>query len=106
MSPSAIERPDGANRPTSGSPRRAGSATARAVVLRRAATPLTSPLRRIPLQLERAHELHLMLELDAESLPDAPARLGHQRETVGRRRTAGVLDEVRMPRRDQRSPDA
>ena len=46
-----------------------------------------------------------MLELDAELLVHAPARLGHQRERVGRRRAAGVLDEVRVARRDQGAAD-
>ncbi len=46
-----------------------------------------------------------MLELDAEPLAHPAARLDHQRDAVGRGRLAGVLDEVRVARRDQRAAD-
>ena len=68
---------------------------------RRAATAPTVERR----QLERAEELDLVLELDAELLARAPARLGHQRDRVGACGAAGVLDEVRVPRRDLRAAD-
>ena len=64
----------------------------------------SSPRRARPLQrrqLERPEELHLVLELDTELLAHAPARLGHHRDAVGGRRTARVLDEVRVARRDR-----
>ena len=88
--------------------RRAGSAAARAVVLRGGATRPTSPRPEVPLrvrQLERAEELHLVLELDAEPLPHAPPRLDHECDAVGGGRAAGVLDEVRVPRRDLGATD-
>ena len=52
-----------------------------------------------------AQQNHLVLELHPELLPRAPSCLGHQRETVGRRRPAGVLDEVRVLGRDDRAAD-
>src|SRR5207244_6049261 len=56
-------------------------------------------------QVQSAYEPHLALELDAELLRRAAAGLGHQRKSVGRPRLAGVLDEVRVPRRDLRAAD-
>ena len=50
-------------------------------------------------------ESHLVLELDAEPVVHAPTGLGHECERVGARGAAGVLDEVRVPLRDQRSAD-
>src|SRR5262249_57647712 len=47
-----------------------------------------------------------VLELDAVLLPGGAARLGHEGECVRRARAVGVLDEVRMPRRDLRAADA
>ena len=52
-----------------------------------------------------AEEANLVLEHDAEPLVDAPPRLGHQRDRVRRGGAAGVLDEVRVPRRDHRAAD-
>ena len=52
-----------------------------------------------------AEEHDLVLELDAELLARTAARLGHQREAVGGRRAAGVLDEVRVLRRDHGAAD-
>src|SRR5207244_5731197 len=105
-SPTTIERNDGTNCPSSGTPRPAGSAAERAVVLRRAATRLTSPRRPYPLhrrELERAQQLHLVLQLDPELIVHAAPRLGHQREAIRRGRPVGVLDEVRVPGRDERA---
>src|SRR4051812_33861736 len=51
-------------------------------------------------QLQAPEELHLVLELDAEPFERPPPRLRDQREGVGRRRVARVLDEVRVARRD------
>ena len=45
-----------------------------------------------------------MLELDPVAPRARGARLGHQCETVGGRRVAGVLDEVRVLRRDHAPP--
>ena len=45
-----------------------------------------------------AEELDLVLELDAELLAGAAARLAHQRDRVRRAGGAGVLDEVRVRR--------
>src|SRR2546430_850775 len=67
------------------------------------ATRLTSP-RREPLlqrrQLQRAQELDLVLELDAELVPGPSTGLRHQGDGVARARTVDVLDEVGVPRRD------
>src|SRR5579884_2977859 len=107
-SPTATERRDGAISPSSGSETRAGRAATRTVVLRRAATALPSPRARLPLQrrqLERSQEPNLVLELDSEALVHPPPGLGHQREAVGRRRPARVLDEVRVPRGDDGASD-
>ena len=41
--------------------------------------------------------------VDAEALVHAPPRLDHQRDRVRARRAAGVLDEVRVPLRDDRA---
>ncbi len=56
-------------------------------------------------QLELAEELDLVLEPDAELLVRATPRLGHEGERVRRRRAAGVLDEVRVLRRDLGAAD-
>src|SRR5262249_38311513 len=107
-SPTSTERIEGARRPSAGRAivRRAGSTAERAVGLLRAATSDTSPPRPVPLQgrqLQRAEELDLVLELDAVGLEHPAARLRHDGEAVGRRRRVGVLDEVRVPRRDERA---
>ena len=84
------------------------AASARGRALRRprlAATGGSSPPRAASLQgrqLERPEEADLVLERDAEALVDAAPRLRHQRERIGARRSARVLDEVRVPR--ARSP--
>src|SRR5215831_14596247 len=74
------------------------------------ATPGTSPRpERVLLQVgqfELPEEDDLVLEVDAVLLPGAAARLGHEGECVRRARAVGVLDEVRMPRRDLRAADA
>src|SRR4029079_6077239 len=51
-------------------------------------------------QLELAEELDLVLEPDAELLERAAARLGHESERVCSGGPIGVLDEVRVLRRD------
>src|SRR5262249_30416855 len=48
----------------------------------------------------------LALELDAEAIERPPPRLGHQRKRVLRAGSPCVLDEVRVPRRDERVADA
>ena len=53
-----------------------------------------------------AEQHDLVLELDAVLLARAAAALRHQRQAVGGRRPAGVLDEVRVLRRDERAADA
>src|SRR5439155_15312911 len=50
-------------------------------------------------------EDHLVLELDAVLLPGAAPCLGHQRDRVLGARAAGVLDEVRVSRRDLSAAD-
>src|SRR5947209_3134255 len=104
--PSRSDRPVGSADRTSGRGRRAGRTAARAVDLRRAATRPTSARGALPLQRERAEEADLVLELDTELREDAPPRLDHQRQRVGRRRTVRVLDEVGVARRDDRAADA
>src|SRR5438477_12566564 len=73
-------------------------------------TRLTSPPRRtlLPqrLEVEAAEELHLVLELDAELLACSTPCLVHQSDRVGAGGTAGVLDEVRVPRGDLRAADS
>src|SRR5262249_10842518 len=56
-------------------------------------------------QLERPEELDLPPKLDAEPLARPPARLGHERERVRRGGASGVLDEVRVARRELRAAD-
>ena len=46
-----------------------------------------------------------MLEHEAEPVVHPAARLGHQRDASAERRPAGVLDEVRVARRDERAAD-
>ena len=71
----------------------------RTPALRRAAVSLQ---RR---QLDRAEEAHLVLEGDAEALVRPGARASrHQRERVGARRPARVLDEVRVRGSRSRAP--
>src|SRR4029079_14884042 len=55
-------------------------------------------------QRDRADHLHLVVQLDPELLAGAAARLDHQRDHVVGGRTTGVLDEVRVHRRDPRTP--
>src|SRR6266542_2279354 len=73
------------------------------------ATRLTSPRppRVLPQgrQLQGPQELHFVLQLDAELLHGAAPSLGHERDRVGRTGTAGVLDEVRVPRGNLRAAD-
>ena len=56
-------------------------------------------------QAKRPEKADLVLELEPEALVDAAAGLGHQRDRVRRGRPIRVLDEVRMPRRDQGAAD-
>src|SRR5437763_15361920 len=56
-------------------------------------------------QNQRALKLHLVFELDSVLLVRPAACLGHQRDGVGRACSVGVLDEVRMPRRDPGAAD-
>src|SRR6202020_2514886 len=58
-----------------------------------------------PVEASVAERLHLWLQLDAEALQHALAACGHHRERVGRARGAGVLDEVRVLRREARAAD-
>jgi hypothetical protein len=100
--------PVGSSDLTSGRGRRAGRTAVRAVGLRRAGTRTTSAPAAALLQgrqLERAEEAHLVLEDDPELLVHPATRLGHQRDRVGGGGTAGVLDEVRVQRRDDRAAD-
>src|SRR3954454_10939516 len=60
------------------------------------------PVRR---PLDPPEYLDLGLEGDAEALADAATTLGHQRDHVGGRRLAGVLDEVRVLLGEARAPD-
>src|SRR5262245_15844236 len=55
--------------------------------------------------LERAQELHLRLQEDAELLPCLAAGFGDERDRVRRARLPCVLDEVGVLRRDLRAPD-
>src|SRR6266511_3225734 len=105
--PSTIERGEGAKRRRSNR-LLAGSCATRAVVLGRAATLPHSPPGRVPLQRRKpqpAEKLHLVLELDTESLAHPPPRLPHERERIRRCGVACVLDEVRVTRRDSRAAD-
>src|SRR6185312_5682797 len=74
------------------------------------ATPDSSARRRAVLpdrwDLDRAEELYLGLERDAELLARTPARLGDQRNRIHGPSLAGVLDEVRMLGRDLGAADA
>ena len=119
--PTSSERPEGTKRASRGdrrrphagtgrrrSPRaRASRSCARLVPFRPRARFLPrgrrSPrLRRSAVRRRRVPEQHdLVLELDPEPLARPPAGLGHQREAVRAGRAAGVLDEVRVPRRDR-----
>src|SRR5215210_1264627 len=94
-------------RPRRGSSRTAAFASRRDRLTRRVATAASSPRRPrlLPRHLDFAEELDLVDELDAELLTRATARLAHQRERVGRSRAVGVLDEVRVARRDLGAPD-
>src|SRR5256714_4999097 len=56
-------------------------------------------------QLDRAQQLDLVPKLDTKLLEGPPPRLLHERECVGRAGAAGVLDEVRVPRRDLSTTD-
>src|SRR6185503_1201022 len=74
------------------------------------ATPDSSARRRAVLpdrwDLDRAEDLHLGLERDAEPLARTPARLGDQRDRIFGPSFAGVLDEVRMLGGDLGAADA
>src|SRR5579863_9681177 len=73
-----------------------------------AGTFRTSPLHLKLLQVGQrdiAEEFDLVLEHDAELLVSAPPRLGHELESIGCGRTAGVLDEVGVLRGDARAAD-
>src|SRR5581483_7276764 len=104
--PTRSDRPDGSSRPSAARPGPdwSGITAARARAAcwgRRWATALDSPRRgRLLRQLERPEEHDLVLEVDAELLPRSTPRLGHQRDGVGGPGAVGVLDEVRVPRRD------
>src|SRR5215210_7890264 len=69
-------------------------------------SPPQAPLLPQRWELERAEELHLVLELDAELLARAAPSLDHQRDGVHRARSVRVLDEVRVTRRDLRAADS
>jgi hypothetical protein len=117
--PIAIDRRDGAIRPSHargrsrGKAPRQGSGTVSTRAMdrgKRARAGMfncSSPER--PLlrlwQLDVAQQLDLVLEPHAELLQRAPASLGHEREGVGGRRAVGVLDEVRVLRRDLSASD-
>src|SRR5881397_511473 len=105
-------RPDGSGNATAGRLGRASTA-AREAGLRDAGTKPSSARRPEALQalaggrqLETADEADLVHELDPELLERAAAGLGHQRESIGRPRIPGVLDEVAVARRDLCSADA
>src|SRR5262249_38267310 len=107
-SPITTDLPEGARRTTSGTLRPASIAAARAVVVLRAATRLTSPRLDLPLQRSRgegAEELHLVLQREPELLVPPPPRLVHEGDAVGRGRVARVLDEVRVSGRHERTAD-
>src|SRR5438045_8240981 len=101
--PITRERRDGrkrAIRPTGTEGSRLGRVSAGRASSR---TPRTSPLPAKLLQVGQvqvAEELDLVLEHEVELLVGTAPRLRHQREGVGRRRAAGVLDEVRVLRGD------
>src|SRR4051812_23291904 len=107
--PTAMERPDGRNsseRAREGSratASRAGDWRGGRVTTRTSPRqPTLLPHRR---QLGHLEELHLVLELDAVLLECTAPGLGHQRDRVLAPRIAGVLDEVRVHRRDLRAAD-
>src|SRR3954454_22898888 len=81
--------------------RRAG--TVRAT---RPGSPRTGPILRLTLRnRDLAEQLHLVLQLDTESLARTPPRLGHQCHHVGRGGAAVVLDEVGVHGRDAGATD-
>src|SRR6185312_15542017 len=107
-------RPEGTSRPSSrrspGSMRGNGTTTlaVRARGRSRPARPLvatgpTSAPAPVFLEGERAEEDDLVLEVDAELLAGPAPGLAHQREAVGARGVAGVLDEVRVAGRHDRA---
>src|ERR1700733_13473028 len=57
-------------------------------------------------ELDRSERLDLGLELDAKPLLDPAAPLGHDRDYVGGRRVAMVLDEVGVLGGEPGAPDA
>src|SRR4051812_4226182 len=64
------------------------------------------PCGRSLVQGYRPERLDLVPELDPELLPRAAACLAHQGDGILRTGLAGVLDEVRVLRRDLRAADA
>src|SRR5256714_5495932 len=56
-------------------------------------------------QFELSQKLDLVLQPHVELLVSAPSRLGHESESVGGRGAVGVLDEVRVLRRDLGASD-
>ena len=56
-------------------------------------------------QRQRAHELDLVLELDSVFFVRPASRFGHQCKRVSGPSCVGVLDEIRVPRRDLRAAD-
>src|SRR4051794_139748 len=113
--PTRIERADGRNRQAGDRPRGSVATAARArgglPCARRRRRATRVPSTRRPHLLRRGHldvaeKLDLMDELDPELLPCAAPGLPHQREGVCRPRATGVLDEVRVLRRDLRPADA
>src|SRR5262245_11195225 len=107
------ERPEGTKRTRSrrapAAPRGNGTTTLAAAPCRREPRGLRPPtMRQISArrgaflrqrgELRQAREDDLALELDAELLARPTPRLGHEGETVRSRRTACVLDEVRVLR--------
>src|SRR5262249_40039239 len=79
-----------------------GCASSRPSTTRPGSTPPTSAS---AIQADRAEQLDLVLEVDVEALARPAARLPDQRGHVGRAGVAGVLDEVRVHRRDARAAD-
>src|SRR4051794_10199972 len=116
--PARTDLPDGRKRKPPGrfslTARGAGAATARPrEALVRAVTRSGSPpggrlLRSAPKRrgAEAAEELDLVPKLDAVFLVRAAAGLDHQRDRVRAACPVGVLDEVRVLRRDLRAADA
>src|SRR5829696_419813 len=108
-----LTRPLGRRRATSSrrfSCGRGRTATAESVRARMRASPGTmtsSPsAERVLLGEGDTEELYLVLQVDAELLARAPPRFDHQRERVLGPRRVGVLDEVRVARRDLSATDA